>query len=46
MALLDIPDPWHDETAHRVDRAKRMLMAMRGENEIEKAHFPERRRGS
>jgi hypothetical protein len=44
MELLGVPDPWHDETAQRVHHAVRVLGSMRGENEVERVHFPEWRR--
>lgn len=35
-------DPWNDELALRVEHAKRVLLAMRGETVFESDHFPER----
>lgn len=35
-------DPWNDELALRVEHAKQVLLAMRGESLFESDHFPER----
>lgn len=37
-------NPWDDELAHRVEHAKRLLLAMRGEMFLEDDHFPDWRR--
>lgn len=43
MGWFNMPDPWQDDTARRIERAKHLLMEIRGENLVERDHFPNRR---